>query len=343
MNKIFTFLLFLCTFVVLAQTPHTDPHWIVNTKFSDEFDGNKNAIWQEYKLTDFLGSALGDPANIQYGTENQRTYIRFIAEMKNGTPYSAGVRVGLNYGNQLSSHPGLGYGYYEIEGRLLQTPNIQSGLWPAFWLQHGNNVQKPYWYEELDIFEPDNCQVRENNHHVSFHYYPDPDTAKFFSDTYSKYNVDMSQWHKYAVEWLPERVTFYLDDVAFFVISDRPTPYRQNTNLFIDLQTDDSAKCPPDILDGLLGCFDVNYFRYYQLKYDCNTVVTQIPNFNTYNYAVKKSISLSSTTTIPANSNITLRATDFIELQPGFSIDTGRELYLDVNPCDNTARVKKQD
>ena len=56
----------------------------------------------------------------------------------------------------------------------------------------------------------------------------------------------------------------------------------------------------------------------------------------------KKSISLNGTTTIPANANITLRAINYIELQPGFSIDTGRELYLDITPCEARV-VKKQD
>ena len=61
---------------------------------------------------------------------------------------------------------------------------------------------------------------------------------------------------------------------------------------------------------------------------------TQIPNFNTYNYAVKKYISLSNTTTIPPNSNITLRAAEYIELTNGFEVPLGAELYLDVSPCD---------
>ena len=148
------------------------------------------------------------------------------------------------------------------------------------------------------------------------------------------------------MEWLPERVTFYLDNEAFFVIGkEHPKlPWHQNTSLRLGLAIDDPAWCYPDItINRILGYYDVNYFRYHQLKYDCKTVVTQIPNFNTYDYAVKKSISLNGTTTIPSNSNITLRATDFIELQPGFSIDTGRELYLDITPCAAIARVKKQD
>jgi len=53
------------------------------------------------------------------------------------------------------------------------------------------------------------------------------------------------------------------------------------------------------------------------------------------NYAVKKSISLSSTTTIPQNNKICLRATDFIELKNGFEVPLGAELYLDVTPCES--------
>lgn len=44
---------------------------------------------------------------------------------------------------------------------------------------------------------------------------------------------------------------------------------------------------------------------------------------------------MSNATNIPANSNISLRATDFIELKAGFEVQTGRELYLDVAPCEN--------
>ena len=77
----------------------------------------------------------------------------------------------------------------------------------------------------------------------------------------------------------------------------------------------------------------VDYVKVYQLKCDKNTVVTKIPNFNTYNYAVKKSISLSGATIIPKSSNISLRATDFIELKPGFETPLGTEMYLDVSPC----------
>jgi len=48
---------------------------------------------------------------------------------------------------------------------------------------------------------------------------------------------------------------------------------------------------------------------------------------------------MSNATAIPANNNITLRAADFIELKPGFEVQTGRELYLDVTPCEAANNV----
>ena len=324
---------------VMAQIPQTDPHWTVNNTFSDEFNGSKKNIWGEFTPANNHQWGIENfrSQNIQYESEGGRTFLRLVAEMVNGIAYSGGMWTGYEEG-----YLGLGYGYYEIEARVLGTPDISSGLWPAFWTNQGSKNPPPYRREEIDIFEPTNCQINNKKHVIGYHY-PINENESYDTDKMEgiKNNVDMSLWHKYAVEWLPERLAFYLDDEVFFVIGGgQPTPYLQNTNVYIDLQVGDPTRCPPSITNGILGYFDINYFRYYKLKYDCKTNVTQIPNFNTYNYAVKKSISLSSTTTIPPNSNITLRATDFIELQAGFEVPAGAELYLDITPCD-AARVAR--
>jgi beta-glucanase (GH16 family) len=342
MRRLLIFLLLLTVYGVMAQTPSTDPHWAKNNIFSDEFNRTRNAVWHD-KLG-AAGSAISRPQNILYGTADGRQYIRFIGEMVNGTPYTGGIETG----RLITGHLGLGYGYYEIEARLLQTPNIVSGLWPAFWLWHHDNTP-PCWYEELDIFEPGRCRVSANNHGVKYHYNhsgkcPANAGENWISKTGDKY-VDMSQWHKYAVEWLEGRVTFYTDDEAFFVISDDP-PFHQNTTLFIDLQTELFVPdwCPPNIYNGILGYFDVNYFRYHKLKYDCTgstSVVNEIANYNTFNYAVKKSISLSGISSLSSGQNVALRAADFIELKDGFYVPADAELYLDNNPCENTGAVIK--
>ena len=319
----------------MAQTPQTDQNWVKNNTFSDEFDGLKKNVWYDFTGGPLWGSQIFRTQNILFGSENDRDFLRFIAEMVNGTPYSGGIWTGYSTYSG-SGILGLGYGYYEIEARVIQTSGIVSGLWPAFWIQH-ENFTYPYWYEEMDIFEPDNCQVRNNNHHVTYWCIKDqtkPQTNNLQGYTGDKYNVNMSMWHKYALEWLPEKVIFYIDDEAFFELPQNiPHPYDQNTCFRIDLQTGNSGQCPPNINNGLLGYFDVNYFRYYQLNMDCNTDVNEIADFDNFYFAVKKSITLSGATIIPQNSKITLRATDYILLQSGFEVPLGAEFCIEPTSC----------
>ena len=78
----------------------------------------------------------------------------------------------------------------------------------------------------------------------------------------------------------------------------------------------------------------------YKLKYDCKTPINEILNYdqplspNYYDYKVKKSISLSGISSLKSGQNVSLRATDFIELKAGFEVPIGAELYLDINPCE---------
>ena len=74
----------------------------------------------------------------------------------------------------------------------------------------------------------------------------------------------------------------------------------------------------------------VKHVSVYSMKCDSLTVVNSIPDFETYNYALKKSISLGGETTIPSNASIALRATDYIEWRPGFEIPQGTEMYFEV-------------
>ncbi|MCL2682870.1 MAG: family 16 glycosylhydrolase [Bacteroidales bacterium] len=334
-KNILIYLLLLNAYGVMAQTPLTDSHWIMNNTFSDEFNGSRKNIW-----SNLTGSGWGIETfrsqNIQYGSENGRTFLRLVAEMVNGIAYTGGIETGFEKG-----YLGLGYGYYEIEARVLRTSGISSGLWPAFWTIHSYKPTNspPYWYEEIDIFEPTNCQINNKEHVVGYHRRLNDNvpTTPVTKDEGIKYNVDMSLWHKYAVEWLPGRLTFYLNDEPFFVIGGgKPTPYHQNTNLLIDLQVGGAGRCPPNITNGILGYFDINYFRYYKLNCS-NTVITEDQgngyNFNNYTYTVKKSC-IFKNTSIPSGKSIIIRATDFVELKENFQVPLGAELYIDVNPCE---------
>lgn len=327
--------------VVMAQTPYTDQNWILNNTFSDEFNGSKKDVWIDFHNENYWGSQIFLRQNIQFESEHGRAFLRLKAEMENGTPYSGGMYTGYSVYSNTGLY-GLGYGYYEIEARVIQTPNIVSGIWPAFWMQHAN-FSYPFWYEEMDIFEPDYCQVINNNHHVT--YWNIDDSTRIFSidsnsrnSTGDKYNVNMSEWHKYALEWLPKRVVFYIDDENVLELCDTINhPYHQNTCLRIDLQTGKFGEgCAPDSsINGLLGYFDVNYFRYYQLSCS-DEVITESQgngyNFNNYTSDVKRSCVFKNTT-IPYGNSITVRATDFIELKESFEVPIGASYTAIVHDC----------
>jgi len=139
-----------------------------------------------------------------------------------------------------------------------------------------------------------------------------------------------SNWHTYAIEWNKDRIIWY--------INGKPVRLYNNHGIIDPVMLIFSILIEEKFLPPTTGSWTeymyVDYVKVYSLKCDKNTVVNEISNFNTYNYAVKKSIAMSNATTIPAGSNIALRATDFIELKPGFEVQTGRELYLDVTPCE---------
>ena len=80
-----------------------------------------------------------------------------------------------------------------------------------------------------------------------------------------------------------------------------------------------------------------NQVNAYQIKYDCKTPIIEISDYDNFDYRVKKSITLSSASSLLSGQNVSLRATDFIELTNGFEVPEGAELYLDVNPCEQSA------
>jgi len=224
------------------------------------------------------------------------------------------------------------FGYIEARIKFPYSEGEEWGFWPAFWVWRGDGVSNPTNAAEIDI-----CEIFARNRPPN----------RFTTATIRKYNpsdfigvshefsnFSYADWHTYAIEWDKDRIIWYLDGKAIYSQNNHKVvdPVRIKFNFAV--LKENEKKYQPPTSPPFQEYMYVDYVKVYQLKCDKNSVVNEISNFNTYNYAVKKSISLSNATTIPANSNITLRATDFIELKAGFTVDTGRELYLDVTPCE---------
>ena len=345
MNRIIVLIL-LCFFLhqnTFSQTPASDPHWKINWEDNFDFFDPLKWIKQDYLTDDgpqlYLQSNVWvENSNLVLRLNNTRTKNIITG---NWHDYTSGDI------HSSSAYP-IKYGYLEARIKFPFKEGKIWGFWPAFWTTLGYNVINPTSAAEIDI-----CEIfgGEDNSNLQI----GTCLHRCYSGWYTPYfpspcnNGDMGQghtisssytnWHTYAIEWDVNRITWYIDGKAIrttvkHLIVD---PIRIILNLAIQGQKKYHPPTSPPFEEKMY----VDYVKVYSLKCDKNTVVTQIPNFNTYNYAVKKSISLSNTTTIPAGSNITLRANDFIELKPGFEVQTDRELYLDVSPCSNSSIIYK--
>jgi beta-glucanase (GH16 family) len=98
------------------------------------------------------------------------------------------------------------YGYFEFRGRLPQG----QGLWPAFWLYDATG-ETP---QEIDVME--NLGKDSTTYYMTMH----DNAGREAGHAY--HGVDLSQeYHRYAVKWTPEAITFYLDDVQLYQVTSR--------------------------------------------------------------------------------------------------------------------------
>lgn len=333
--------------LAIAQPLVHDANW--ELIFSDEFGGNSvDATKWDYHPP--WSKCHGNPIYVQScltNTPNNRLVsnglLKLIAKKENctcqdwdGTTHNNPVTNGALY----AKDP-IQFGYFEIRFKIPHTGNNE-GYGPNFWLwpTHPNAYDNtPVEYSELDFFEIDattnkvtyNMHYKENN--SPSWTLRDPALG---NDTAYDFDLDASQFHTYACEWTEEYVNFYLDGQLLRSVA---TPYAGELlpmNMIVDINApawNFSKSIGPTTASSYT--YVVDYVRVYQLKKDCGqAVVASNVNFSTFDYKVKKSIELSSST-VPANDQITLRAKDYIILKDNFVVPNGSELVLAPTPCGN--------
>lgn len=104
------------------------------------------------------------------------------------------------------------YGY--IETSILFSDAI--GLWPAFWML-GNNLHWPAC-GEIDIFEW--IAIKSNLIYGTLHGVNYNGGHAYGSGGINKLNTSLAnKYHKYAIEWKPDYIKWYIDDILFFTAS----------------------------------------------------------------------------------------------------------------------------
>lgn len=237
------------------------------------------------------------------------------------------------------------FGYYEIYAKL----PVGAGFWPAFWFHDSNMGENGNWYNEIDVFEGDGAnsdtltcgvwisplrEVDDSLSHIKF------DTLSF------DYTMG---YHWYGVKWDKCGITWYFDRA--------PVSYTVNNFLcrslyahrLLNLKIEHPMRLlinlaafptnwdyPPIISNQLLPNYMyVDQINGYILNCQESDVdVVEIPDFSTYS-GIKKSITLSGTSVLPANENVTIYASDYILLQNGFYVPLGTSFGTEFsNACD---------
>ena len=136
---------------------------------------------------------------------------------------------------------GQTYGYFEVTAKVPKG----RGLWPAFWLLPVDQS----WPPEIDLAEVlgrDTTIAYQSIHTTDKAWVASqPGSYNGSTTTQNSHTAeDLSAgFHRYAVDWTPTRITFYLDDV---VTAERPTPADMHKPfyLIINLAVGDSGSWP---------------------------------------------------------------------------------------------------
>ena len=326
-----------------SQHPPLDKNW--EMVFVDNFSTFNTRIW--HKEYGAHNAGEGDKESIHFCTydnvyiENGKLVLRAQKQISqcipnNGKPcryngyhmYTSGA---------INSNILYKYGYFEINAKLPGS----TGYFPAFWLIGGNEnlVTNNCWYNEIDIFEAygDRTGEVESRAHS---YIKCPMVDEVDRTEKERHAVNYATgYHWYGLEWNRDKITWYIDrKIVRQIPNDKSIDnvYIQNP-MFIVINVGLNSATTGDNLISSSTIFPnymyVDQANVWKLIYDCGTVVNEIQDYNTF-YAVRKSISLSGLSSLSLGENVSLRATDFIELKAGFEVPIGAELYLDINPCE---------
>lgn len=331
--------MFVSTKNVKAQIPVNDPGWVINTAKSDDFNGtslNTSKWWIQADSTPGQGLEMMYYRNIKVDSGS----LKIKADtLRWAAPYTGAKHTPYHYQSGcIISYNTYQYGYIELNAKL---PTGNSAYWPAlwFWQQHCDSINSSNsWYEELDL--PENGGLTSLDGHemqVHYHWSNSSSCENNHEDNYMTTGLPQLNlaFHKYAVEWDTTGLKFYFDDVLVKTyLNNNPHPTNQHAmEAILDFFVE----------PGFTGAFspavfEIDYVHYYKLTPDCNTNTT-ICTPADYDRKVKKTIVTNSacTPTFNTSDDYTLRATDYIILNAGTTINPNGSGQFTILPsvCPN--------
>ena len=250
------------------------------------------------------------------------------------------------------------FGYFEIRCKF---PKHQ-GAHPAFWLQGADTASPDAYYEEIDIFEYSWSMGNPNAYWLvpvnpNPTYTGDPrvySTAICHNlhghgvchetDNYAGIyprlpngQEDISGWHTYSCEWMPDHVYWYLDGNLVNSYFDKTHIPRHSLTLKTSYAIDDNYYHDSVVwMDS--DTLTIDYIRVYQLGWDCDTdeVIACQNDLTGFDFKVKKSVAITSSieeVEVGDDDKITFRVADSFEITGPFQADSGCEFTVIRQDC----------
>jgi beta-glucanase (GH16 family) len=258
-----------------------------------------------------------------------------------------------------------GYGYYEINAKL---PYCDGSSWDkfhsSFWSYYGFTDASGCGasHQEIDCFETDGSSYHGTTYGPGYWHTTSCTLSKVIQGTsYTDPSGLYSAYHKYAVDWGPNRMIFYVDDAPIYSYYNQPyfaLEGLQEVQISAGLDINSMGTLTPNSPyasgDIIPAHFYVDYFYYYRLLLDCSTSKSvtnntlgsantlKLSGLNAYIPAVYSDIAISPPGSLTLSSSTdcwTLRAVNSITISPSgtgsFSVPAGETLLLLPTPCDN--------
>ena len=240
------------------------------------------------------------------------------------------------------------YGYFEIRFRI----PVHKGAFCGFWLW---GAQLGQYYEAIDIFEyswdftglhgqntshPPFGSPRHFSSGVDFNHTP---KGRVFTGIPEE-EEDLTGWHVFSCEWLPERVTLYRDGNIISEVTGRNNipshPLTLKTTYAIDkyVYAVDDSNLSDHLMWKSTDTMYVDYIKVFQLNWDCDEdkIIACQTDLDTLTFKVKKSYNITSTlgnVKVAETCNMTFRATDYFEITGPFQTDLGGQMTVIMQEC----------
>ena len=292
---------------ILYQTVYTENKW--TKTFEDNFDGS-SLDTTKWDYQNGMGKAADGTGNTGWGNNERQYYTDDNVAVSNGqlvisatkssrttqgytTIYDSGkLRTKITQPDGKEGDPLFSQKYGRFEAKIKMPAgksagdNRYQGIWPAFWMMPTYNEYGGWANSgEIDIME---AKGRfPNNVGGAIHYGSNwPDNRYQSGDSESVYEMDINDYHVYAVEWEEQAIRWYVDGTLYFATNNWynnnnpttfPAPFDKEFYLILNLAVGggfDNGRIPEDSI--LPAEMKVDYVRAYQFGYEEPSDTTEL-------------------------------------------------------------------